>query len=75
MSDFEDLDVFEKLAMSTFHWHRACGDSNSDQKTTVFGTRAVRELSLLENCFPMQILVNSKMLLANRDNQAVDNLV
>jgi hypothetical protein len=63
MLDFRDLDVFENLAMSTFHWHRACKDLNSDQKTAVFGTRAVRELSLLENCFLMQIPVNSEMVL------------
>jgi hypothetical protein len=75
MSDFGDLDIFEKLAKSTFQWHRACSDLSSEQKIAIFGTRAVGELSLLEDRFPMQIPVNSKMVLANRDNQAVDNLV
>jgi hypothetical protein len=65
MLDFGDLDIFEKLAMSAFQWHRACGDSSSNQKIVVFGTRVVGELSLLEDRFPKQIPINSGMLWAN----------
>ena len=55
--------------MSTFQWHRSCSDLSSGHQTAVFRTRASEVISLSAVCFSL-----SRMLLANWDNQVVDNL-
>ena len=74
MSNLGTLATFEKLAMSTFQWHRSCGDLSSGHQTAVFRTRASRVISLLAVCFLMTIPSSSGTLSVNWDNQVVDNL-
>jgi hypothetical protein len=71
MSDFDDLGVFENLAMPSFLWHRACGNWSSDWKTTTSGMEALGVISLTVNRFPIEIPAKLEMLPVNRDNQVI----
>ena len=68
----DELAIFKK--MPTFQWHKSCNVLSSGLRTTVF-IRVARVISLLAVHFPVKISGNSGMLLTNRDNQLLGNLV
>jgi hypothetical protein len=74
MSNLGDFGIFGKLAMPTFQRHRFCGDLSSSHETMVFEIRAAGVISLLAVRFPMKISGDSKIPLANQDNQVVSNI-
>jgi hypothetical protein len=53
MSDLGSLAIFEKLAMSTFQWHRSCGDLSSGHQIAVFRIRASGVISLFAVYFSL----------------------
>ena len=75
LSDLGDFGIFGKLLMHTFKWYKVCGSLSSVHEIAVFGIRAARVISLLAVRFLVKVSCNSKMLLTNRDNQVVENLV
>lgn len=74
MSKLGNLGIYGKLAMSNFQWHRFCVDLSSYNQPAVLGTKTTGMISLLADCFPMNVPGSLEMPLVNQENQVEGNL-
>ena len=75
MSDSGSFGISGKLTTPTFQWHKSRNVLISGHETAVFEIRATGLISLVMVRFPVKIPSNSVMLLTNRDNQLLSDLV